>query len=66
MMTSSIGPGMVGAQRVSGKDFVVGKSMAMWRRDLERMGGFEAVCDVLAEDYVLGRRVRPILLQALS
>jgi ceramide glucosyltransferase len=60
-MTSSIGPGMVGAQRVSGKDFVVGKSMAMWRRDLERLGGFEVVCDVLAEDYVLGRRVRPIL-----
>jgi ceramide glucosyltransferase len=60
-MTSSIGPGMVGAQRVSGKDFVVGKSMAMWRRDLEKLGGFEIVCDVLAEDYVLGRRVRPIL-----
>jgi ceramide glucosyltransferase len=60
-MTASIGPGMVGAQRVSGKDFVVGKSMAMWRADLDEMGGFEVVCDVLAEDYVLGRRVRPIL-----
>jgi ceramide glucosyltransferase len=60
-MTSSIGPGMVGAQRVSGKDFVVGKSMALWRHDLLRLGGFESVRDVLAEDYVLGRRIRPTL-----
>jgi ceramide glucosyltransferase len=56
-MTSSIGPGMVGAQRISGKDFVVGKSMALWRHDLLRLGGFESVRDILAEDYVLGRRV---------
>jgi ceramide glucosyltransferase len=56
-MTSSIGPGMVGAQRVSGKVFVVGKSMAMWRHDLLRLGGFESLSGVLAEDYVLGRRV---------
>ena len=56
-MTASIGPGMVGAQRVSGKDFVVGKSMAMWRADLHRAGGFHGVRDVLAEDYVLGRRL---------
>jgi len=60
-MTASIGPGMVGAQRVSGKDFVVGKSMALWRHDLMRLGGFESVRDVLAEDYVLGRRIRPTL-----
>jgi ceramide glucosyltransferase len=56
-MSSSIGPGMVGAQRVSGKDLVVGKSMAMWRHNLVALGGFESVRDVLAEDYVIGQKV---------
>ncbi len=60
-MSASIGPGMVGAQRVSGKAFVVGKSMALWRHDLVRLGGFEAVRDVLAEDYVFGRRIGAVL-----
>jgi ceramide glucosyltransferase len=34
----------------------VGKSMAVRRRDLARLGGFGPVGNVLAEDHVLGRR----------
>ena len=50
-------PGVIAAQTVAGRDIVVGKSMALRAADLARLGGFDAVKDVLAEDYVLGRMV---------
>jgi ceramide glucosyltransferase len=36
---------------------VVGKSMLMRKKDLEDIGGFRAVKDVLAEDYVIGEKM---------
>src|SRR5262249_10520429 len=56
-LASSVGGGMVGAKRVLGQDILVGKSMALRRSDLASLGGFEALADVLAEDYILGRRI---------
>ena len=49
-------PGLVATDAVSSRPLTVGKSMAIRRRDLARLGGFQPVGDVLAEDYALGRR----------
>jgi ceramide glucosyltransferase len=49
-------PGLVATDAVSSRPLTVGKSMAIRRRDLARLGGFLPVGDVLAEDHALGRR----------
>jgi len=36
---------------------VIGKSMLMRKKDLEAIGGFRAVKDLLAEDYVIGEKI---------
>jgi ceramide glucosyltransferase len=60
-LAGAIAPGVVAAKRLAGRDVVVGKSMAIRRRDLAALGGFEVVKDVLAEDYVLGVLVPSLL-----
>jgi ceramide glucosyltransferase len=49
-------PGYVAMNAVLTRPLTVGKSMAIRRRDLARLGGFHPVGDVLAEDFALGRR----------
>jgi ceramide glucosyltransferase len=56
-MCGSIAAGVASAKRIAGKDLVVGKSMALRRGDLDAMGGFERLKDVLAEDFFSGRIV---------
>jgi ceramide glucosyltransferase len=60
-LTGSVTPGIVAAKSLAAQDIVVGKSMALRRRDLEALGGFEVVQDVLAEDFVMGRMIGAVL-----
>ena len=56
-ITGTMSPGFVAASSLCGKTYVVGKSMAMRRTDLQAVGGLDVVKDVLAEDFVLGRLI---------
>ncbi len=56
-LCAAVAPGYVAMSAIA-RPVTVGKSMAMRRRDLARLGGFEPLGDVLAEDYALGRRFR--------
>lgn len=56
-LSAGIAPGMVAAKLLLDFPIVVGKSMALRRRDLDALGGFWSAKDVLAEDFVIGRRI---------
>ncbi|MFT3766069.1 MAG: glycosyltransferase [Minicystis sp.] len=53
---AGVAPAVVVAHRIFGRPITVGKSMAMRRADLDRVGGWESVAGVLAEDDVLGQK----------
>src|SRR6202158_2695370 len=51
-------PGVLSARLLErGLHFGLGSTLAFRRRDLEAIGGFEALLDYLADDYELGRRI---------
>jgi ceramide glucosyltransferase len=55
-LCAATAPGLAALDAVTNAPFTVGKSMAVRRRDLALLGGFQPVGNVLAEDFVLGRR----------
>lgn len=57
-LTCCVGAGQISAKLLAGKDVVIGKSLAFKRADLEAMGGFYAMRNYLAEDFIIGRWVK--------
>ncbi len=53
-----VAPAVVLSTVLTNRPLTIGKSMAMWKRDLREIGGFSMVGDVLAEDHVLGDRFK--------
>ena len=57
-------PGVLVARQLEGGlRFGLGSTLAFRRADLERIGGFHAIVDFLADDYELGRRIGGLGLQ---
>ena len=51
-------PSVVMAERLEGLSFALGATMAVRREALRAIGGFEALGDYLADDYMLGNKVK--------
>lgn len=47
-------PGVLVARKLEGVNFAFGSTIAIRRTVLEKIGGFEAIADYLADDYQLG------------
>jgi ceramide glucosyltransferase len=58
-------PSMIVARALGVKDFASGATMAFRRADLDRIGGFEAIADYLADDYQLGHRIHSLGLKCV-
>jgi ceramide glucosyltransferase len=57
-ISTDFAAGVLAARQLEGGiSFGLGSTLAFRRRDLETIGGFEAIVDYLADDYEIGRRM---------
>ena len=64
-IATDFAPSTLMARLVGVDEFAMGSTMAFRRADLERIGGFEAVAEYLADDYQLGRRIHALGLKCV-
>ena len=51
-------PGVLAAKEIEGGlHFGLGSTLALRRKDLDAIGGFESIVDYLADDYEMGKRI---------
>lgn len=55
--TAEMVPNVMVALKLEGLSFALGASMAVRREALEKIGGFAALADYLADDYQLGNKI---------
>lgn len=56
-VSTDFAPSTLVARMVGVDEFAMGSTMAFRRADLEKIGGFAAIADYLADDYQLGHRL---------
>ena len=57
-IATDFAPSVLVAPLVGVSEFALGSTMAFRAADLERIGGFAAIADYIADDYQLSRRIR--------
>jgi ceramide glucosyltransferase len=64
-VSTDFAPSTLVARMVGVDEFAMGSTMAFRRADLDRIGGFAAIADYLADDYQLGHRLHALGLKCV-
>ena len=64
-VSTDFAPSTLVAHLVGVNEFAMGSTLAFRQTDLDRIGGFAAIADYLADDYQLGRRIHALGLQCV-
>ncbi len=64
-VATDFAPSALVARLLGVDEFAMGSTLAFRRADLERIGGFAAVADYLADDYQLGHRIHALGLKCV-
>jgi ceramide glucosyltransferase len=64
-VSTDFAPSVLVARLVGVEEFAMGSTLAFRRADLERIGGFEAISEYLADDYQLGAKLHGLGLKCV-
>jgi ceramide glucosyltransferase len=64
-ISTDFAPSTLVARLIGVDEFAMGSTLAFRRADLDRIGGFAAIADYLADDYQLGHRIHALGLKCV-